>query len=332
MDEFRRAVWDVANRYRPLTLRQLYYRSVVARLVDKDESGSRANETRITKAVGFMRERYVDYYYDHDGGELDDAIVAAMADEYVRLGITDPTDEQSDASALAAYRKLLIMPFHWVADNTRTRYQARQYADKEEAVKQMHRMYRRDLWLAQPCHVEVWCESDALADVLMEVTDKYRLALLPCRGQAGKRFVFDSARSYRTIDKPVVVLYIGDFDPSGLDIRRSLHHRMIRYGAPDVDFRWLAVTPEQVRDQGLIGHGLNRNIPQPVLARFYAECDRAGVSREAVEAEAMEPAVLRDLLDDEINSLMDQRQWQIEQAVETSERLSLAAMLSGGAQ
>jgi hypothetical protein len=298
MEVFRRAVWDLTYRYQPLTLRQLYYRAVVTGLVTKDEGRSRASESRVGNAVNYMRERYVD-------------LLPAIREVERRRGQPVP---------VAAYRQLLVMPFDWLTDNTRTRYQADQYNNAEQAMREAHRLYRRNLWRAQPYHVEVWCESDALADVLIDTTDRYGVALLPCRGQAGKRFVFDSAQTYARIDKPVIVFYIGDFDPSGLDIRRSLEDRMWRYGAPDVDFRWLAITPEQVRDQRLPNHGLNTNIAAPVLERFYAECDRAGIEREAVEAEAMEPAALRDILDDEIQSLIDQRAWNVELAVEEEEK------------
>jgi hypothetical protein len=303
MTEFRRSIWDLAYRYRELTGRQLYYRAVAAGLVEKDEGKSRASEQRVGKATGWMRERYVDYRYGRDFKDAPNGI--------------EP----------AGMRELLIMPMHWIADNTRSRYQADQHENKEEALRQLHRNYRRDLWRAQPYHVEAWCESEALADVLMEVTDEYGLALLPCRGQGGKRFIYDSAQSYAKIGKPVIVLYVGDFDPSGLDIRSSLHERLARYGAPEVDLRWLAITPEQVADHRLVGHGLNRNLTQPVLRRFFAECDRVGIAREAVEAEAMEPEVLRQLLTDEIEDLIDHRLWDLEQAVEAEEKRSLGDML-----
>jgi hypothetical protein len=300
MEAFRRDVWHLTYRYQPLTLRQLYYRAVVIGLVTKDEGTSRASETRVGKAVGWMRERYVDYRYD---GDRPRPLTLGYAEEH------------------------LIMPFGWLTDNTRRRHQADQYADAEQAMREAHRLYRRDLWRAQPCHVEAWCESDALADVLIDITDHYGVALLPCRGQSGKRFVWDSAQAYAEIDKPVIVLYIGDFDPSGLDIRRSLEDRMRRYGAPDVDFRWLAITPEQVADEQLPGHGLNRNTAVPVLARFAAECAAVGIPFEAVEAEAMEPAALRAILDSEIQSLIDQRAWDVELAVEAEEIRAWAAML-----
>lgn len=75
----------------------------------------------------------------------------------------------------------------------------------------------------------------------------------------------------------------------------------------------------------------NRNLPQPVLRRFYAECDQAGIPREAVEAEAMEPARLRQILTDEIESLIDQRLWRLEQAVEAEEKRSLWELIVGAA-
>jgi hypothetical protein len=129
------------------------------------------------------------------------------------------------------------MPFGWITDNTRTRYQADVWASKDAALNDTVRFCRRDLWRMQPRHVEVWCESDSIVGVLLDLCDGYGVPLLPCRGQAPKRFVYDSAQAYASIGKPVVVLYVGDFDPNGLDIGNSVRDRTVRYLPPDCGSR-----------------------------------------------------------------------------------------------
>ena len=296
---FNDAIWEICAINQPLSARQCYYRAVVAGLVDKDTAGSRKNEQMIGHALEVMRERGV-AQYDFD---------------------TPPPMEEP-----WVLRSMGIIPFEWITDNTRTRFQADLHDSKTDALADMARYYRRDLWRSQPQHVEVWSESDSIGGVLMDVTDEYGVALLPCRGQSSKRFIWDSAQSYQRLGKPVVCLYVGDFDPAGLDIGQSVEDRLERYGAEDVEFIRLAVTPEQVLDLDLPGHGLNPKHPAPVLERFIDECDSYGIPREAVEAEALPPDDLRQLVQDAIEGYIDQRQWEIELAVEQQERQGLAAL------
>ena len=296
MRAFREAVWDIVHEHQPCSARQVYYRAVVAGLIKKDTGNSNKHEQHVWGALNWMREQAIDLGY-YNGGK---------------------------PWSLPRMRADLVMPFAWITDNTRTRYQAELFASKDAAITDLAHYYRRDLWRSQPRLVEVWCESESIAGVLQETTNEYGLALLPCKGQPSKRFIWDSARAYANAGKPVVCLYIGDFDPHGLDIGRSAEERLRRYGAPEgTAWRRLAITPQQVADQELPGHGLNANIKGEIRQRFLDVCYEHGIPFEAVEAEAMAPADLRELVDDAICQHVDQRQWVLEEQVEREERKSL---------
>jgi hypothetical protein len=323
--DFRGAIFEIVAEHRPCSARQVYYRAVVAGLIEKDGAGSRANESKVGRVLNELREGWLKY---RRGGPD-----AWILDRYISEAL-EYTDADEDQAAVMACRALGdAMPFGWITDNTRTRYQADVWADKDAAVNDMIRYYRRDLWRAQPRHVEVWCESDSIAGVILGLCDEYGVPLLPCRGQAPKRFVYDSAQAYGRLGKPVTVLYVGDFDPCGLDIGNSVRDRIARYLPPgcgvEVDFQRIAITGQQVLDDNLPGHGLNRNIAPAVRERFLAECSAYGIPGEAVEAEAMPPDDLRSLVTGYILGYIDERQWELELAAEAMERLSLREMLGG---
>jgi hypothetical protein len=327
MGEFREAIFDIVAQHRPCSARQVYYRAVVAGLIEKDAAGSRANEGKVGRVLNELREGWLRY---RPGG-TDHWVWRRYADEAASY-----TDGDAGAATEMACRALGdAMPFDWITDNTRVRYQADVWSSKDAALRDMVRYYRRDLWRMQPRHVEVWCESDSIAGVLLGLCDEYGVPLLPCRGQAPKRFVYDSAQAYGRIGKPVTVLYVGDFDPCGLDIGNSVRDRISRYLPPgcgvEVDFQRIAITGQQVLEENLPGHGLNRNIAPAVRERFLAECSAYGIPGEAVEAEAMRPDDLRDLVTDHVVSHVDQRQWQLELAIEEEERRDLSSMLGGAA-
>ena len=317
MTEFNRAVWDICAANAPLSGRQCYYRAVVGGLVEKDQAGSRANEKMVGAALDSMREAGVTHN-TYSSDYWSDTVIDVMADM-----LRDDPGASNESVISRTFRTVGILPFGWITDNTRTRYQADLHGSKDDALADMARFYRRDLWRSQERHVEVWCESDSIGGVIGAVCDEFGVPLLPCRGQSSKRFIWDSAQSYRELGRPVTCLYVGDFDPAGLDIGNSVKERLARYGAGDVEFRRLAIEPGQVRDLDLPGHGLNPNHPDAVRRRFTGVCDQHGIPREAVEAEAMEPGELRQLVRDAITGYIDQRQWDLEMAIQDGERREL---------
>jgi hypothetical protein len=157
---------------------------------------------------------------------------------------------------------------------TQSEIEPEMFGSKEDALDDLAMYYRRDLWRSQPVRVEVWCESDRIGGVIMPLTDDYGVAMLPCRGQPSNTFIWESAQSYRRTAKPVACLYVGDFDPAGLDLGNSLQERLERYGAPGVEFTRIAVEPAQVAELGLLGHGLNISASQ--RERFTDQCDSYG--------------------------------------------------------
>ncbi len=227
------------------------------------------------------------------------------------------------------------MPMYWVVDGTRSKQQAVQYADKDEAAESLVKGYRRDLWQSQERQVEVWCESDSIAGTLASKVHEYGLGLMPARGQSGKRFVWDSSQSFGETGKPVTVIYVGDFDPAGLTIGDSVKERLTRYlpyrSEVEIDFELLAIQAEQVRDMGLAGHGLGSKYQNDTWIKKLREwrtiCDDTGIGWEAVESESMPAPDLRDMLGAAIEVHIDQEAWDREKAAEAEERQQLSEAL-----
>jgi hypothetical protein len=220
------------------------------------------------------------------------------------------------------------LPWDWITDHTRLRRIDTMFDSIQDAAARFAEAYRRDLWSQQPRAVEVWCESDSIGGVLDTVTRPLGVALMSCRGQAPKTFAFAAAQEYRRIGKPVVVLYVGDWDPSGLAIDRSLRERLERYceGEVEIDFTRLAVQPHQIRRLELASHDANRQDKN--YGQFVTACQYQDLPVEAVEVEAIPPAELRDLLAGTIYNLVaDAEAWNVTLAAEEAEREILRSML-----
>jgi hypothetical protein len=215
------------------------------------------------------------------------------------------------------------LPWGWIADNTRWVRQDTMYASPEDALDRWGEAYRRDLWASQPRHVEVWCESDSIAGVLDRVTRPLGVGLFVCRGQSSKTYVYEAAQAYRRIGKPVSILYVGDWDPSGLAIPLSVEGRMRRYGSGEISIELVrvAVTPEDVRGGELVvKHQVNRKDSNH--RRFAEHCELMGLDPQiAVEVEALPPEELRDRLANALLGLVDDpASWEATLAAEHSER------------
>jgi hypothetical protein len=232
---------------------------------------------------------------------------------------------------LGVMRESGQLPWGWLTDSGRYVRIPQMYESMTDALDRMQETYRRNLWATQPRHVEVWAESDSTSALIESVTRSQGVGLFSCKGQAGKEFAHSAAMTYLEIGKPITVLYVGDWDPSGLGIPRSLEERLSRYagGRVPIEFRRIAVTPEQIAEHQLQTHDVNTK--DRSYQRFAEECRLIGLAEQAVEVEAFSPPVLRQILWDHLDALAeDIDAWNAMFDVQASERELLQEMAEEG--
>jgi len=209
------------------------------------------------------------------------------------------------------------VPWGWIADYTRWQRKQATYDSMTDALDYWSRAYRRELWADQEAHIEVWCEKDALAGVLYEVTNKWHVPLMVVRGFSSLSFLHDAGESLNGIGKPAHLYYFGDHDPSGVWISRKIEQE-IRAFAPDTEIHFdrVAVKPEQIESM---------NLPTRPTKRTDS---RARTFRgESVELDAIPPDVLRDLCRSCIEQHIDPARLARTLAAEAAERESLKAIM-----
>lgn len=180
--------------------------------------------------------------------------------------------------------------------------------------------YRREKWTSQPVAVEVWCEKDALAGVLEPITEEYEVTLYPCRGYNSYSALLEAADRIAETGKETVVLYFGDFDPSGQDMPRDIRDRLAADFGVEVDLQLVALTPEQIAEYHLPPAPAKRTDTR--AAAFVAK--HGDVS---VELDALPPDVLQTLVRDSIEGLLSA--FEAEGETEETERTQLAAVIDG---
>jgi hypothetical protein len=195
---------------------------------------------------------------------------------------------------LANMRRNGSLPYSWLADNTRWQRKPVTFRSVEEALKDTARLYRKDLWHDADAYVEVWLEKDALAGVVMAVTELYDVPLMVSRGYASLSFLHSAAEYLDSLDVPAFIYHLGDFDPSGVNAGEKIE-QTLRELAPgaEIHFERLAVTPEQIREWSL-----------PTRPTKQSDSRSKGFGDISVELDAIEPDTLRyDIVEEALTGI-----------------------------
>jgi hypothetical protein len=216
-------------------------------------------------------------------------------------------------------RRAGTLPYSWLADSTRWMRKPRMWDGVDEVLYNVAATYRRDLWSQLPGYVEVWLEKDALAGTIYDVTESWGVPLMVTRGYASLSFLASAADTMRHKAKPTTIYYLGDHDPSGVDIPRQVE-RSLREMAPEVplDFVRLAVNVDQIATYDL-----------PTRPTKRTDSRSAGFVGGSVEVDAMPSPVLRSLVEEAITAHVDSGVYDHLQIVEQEEREMLHRVARG---
>lgn len=197
----------------------------------------------------------------------------------------------------------------WTAieDRGRNLQKLATWNDPAEIVSACAEQFRLDLWEGQTYRPEVWIEKEALIGVVERACTRSRVPYFACKGyvsqsemwSAGHRRFLAHIRGHQ-IPR---ILHFGDHDPSGMDMTRDIRDRLkIFLGTQHFELVRLALNFDQIEEY--------QPPPNPAKvtdSRF--EAYRAEYGDESWELDALEPAILEELITTEIESLIDREPW-----------------------
>jgi hypothetical protein len=216
------------------------------------------------------------------------------------------------------------LPFEWIADSTRWMRKPTTYDSVESALQITAQTYRRSLWAESSHYVEIWIEKEALAGVVVDVTAEFDVPLMVTRGYPSLSFVQSAAEAMNARRQLTFVYYLGDYDPSGVDISRKLEEDLRHFTDGLVEFERIAVTSEQIEDWHL-----------PSRPTKKTDTRAKKFKGESVELDAIPAPELRELVRDAIEQHVDQHQLKVLQTAEEEERrllLQMAESFNGGGE
>lgn len=245
-----------------------------------------------------------------------------------------------------------------IVDRTRELDELPHWDSPTELVEAAAGQFRVDRWATQPVYVEVWIEKDALEGVIERPCRKFDVPFFSCRGYTGQAAMWEAGQRLlgKIRDgKRVVILHMGDHDPSGIDMTRDIEDRLWNFVAQDylrgradderIDVsalsevnRELTLKPwvDEVAERltvdriALSMEQVERYAPPPNPAkvtdsRFRSY--RVEYGDESWELDALDPAVLAELVESSVGGLIeDPVAWERSREEQQEGRARLAAV------
>jgi hypothetical protein len=228
---------------------------------------------------------------------------------------------------LTTARERGLIPWEWIVDETRSVESLPTWENPKEFADAVTRSYRRNKWAAQPCRVEVWSEKGTVRGTLAPVLNAYEVPFRVMHGYASATAMHDVAcESLSSPQQPLLVFYVGDYDPSGLHMSeidlpaRLTEYRALELGdgdhdAPPMILR-VALTADDVPGLPSFAAATKRGDPR---WRWYVKT----YGRRCWELDALSPVVLRERVEAAIVSNLDRAAWDRYVTAETAERESI---------
>ncbi len=219
---------------------------------------------------------------------------------------------------IADARLLGLLDWDYIVDRTRIPHILSHWDDPAHLITSAAEQYREDLWADQDNRVEVWVEKDALLGVIQRTTERERVLSFSCRGNASHSSIRQAALRHLTLEeegRQVIVLYLGDHDPSGLDMIRDIAERLAMFGS-SARVIHIALTVDQIEELQIP--------PDPAkLSDARAAKYVAKYGLESWELDALDPAYLDSLIKGQIAVRRNAEAWQEALDAESANRDAL---------
>ncbi len=270
-----------------------------------------------------MKELFVEKRFSADAQSLIETINGIL-DEYETAGYDlslrqvyyqlvardiVPNTEQSYkriGTVVSDARLAGLLDWAMIKDRGREVIENQHWESPAEILRSAAASFRLDLWADQETYVEVMVEKQALEGVLMPVCQTLDVAFTANKGYSSSSALYEAgkrlAEQSRDGDRRLVVFYLGDHDPSGIDMSRDVQERLSLFSGCSVDVRRVALNMDQIR--------AFRPPPNPakMTDSRAAEYVRQ-FGQSSWELDAIEPARLASLVTDAVTALRNEELW-----------------------
>jgi hypothetical protein len=228
-----------------------------------------------------------------------------------------------------------------------------QYDDLGDLIRAAVYSYRLPRMAGQDTYVELWCEKQALEGVLEPIAKKHHIVFQSNKGYASQSVMMQAARR---IDRAcrknttghddgevcvdeALILYLGDLDPSGEDMVRDVGDRLTLFldGGEDPDngriesptgwnTEYVGTVPISVEKIGINPDQVEEYSPPPNPAKLTDSRATEYIARfgyQSWEVDALDPPVLKQIIEDRLAELVDP---ELVDAIKAQERADISRL------
>lgn len=216
-------------------------------------------------------------------------------------------------------REQNIIPWHWIVDEGRCLERIGQWTSIDQQIDCAVSQYRRNNWNDQPQRLEVWSEKGTVRGTIWSILKAYGVGFRVVHGYNGASAMHAAAVNSR-YGNPLTILYIGDYDPSGLNMSVvDIPKRLDRYEGI-ATFQRIALLPaDTVGLPSFPASDKKKDSRYPWFVQNYGD--------QCWELDAYPPPLLRQRVEQEITARIDMDVWAHSAKIERAE---IAAMKEYG--
>jgi hypothetical protein len=218
-----------------------------------------------------------------------------------------------------------LLDWDYIVDRTRNLRGVSHWETPASVIDSAAYGFRLDKWADQPSRVEIWVEKEALAGVVERVGTERDVDYFSCRGYVSQSELWGAGQRLkrRILDgQDVVVLHLGDHDPSGVDMTRDITDRLTQFIGYRADLhlevRRIALNMAQVEQYN----------PPPNPAKLTDSRANGYIEQhgtESWELDALDPATLSALINEHIDGIVGPELYEAQEAAEAEHRQLLTA-------
>ncbi len=193
-----------------------------------------------------------------------------------------------------------LIDWEAITDRTRPNRGNSHWDSPIDIINACASQFRLDTRLNQKTYMEVWVEKDAMLGVLQSVCNEIDVPYMSCRGYVSLSSLHEAALRFKRHERhsqETILIYLGDHDPSGKDINRSIQENLAMFGST-CHVERIALTMEQIEQYN----------PPPNPAKLTdSRCAKyvAEFGGESWELDALKPQVITQLIKDAVGRHTD---------------------------
>lgn len=180
----------------------------------------------VIKKANEILEEYADQGYD--------LTLRQLYYQFVSRGLipNKDTEYKKLGSIVNDARLAGLIDWDHITDRTRNLRENAHWNSPQEIIEACAKQFQHDKWKDQKNYVEVWVEKDALVGVLEVACKPLDVAYFSCRGYTSQSEMWSAGQrllEHVRAGQKVTIIHLGDHDLSGVDMSRDIEDRIHKF-------------------------------------------------------------------------------------------------------